>query len=169
MFKIVSLLTVGFLGFLWLLGVNPSYGSIPLTDTKKIAQSAREIKYNNTFKYRNPATEWFMFNKQNRRNGLFIDANGIRFFYLKGRLHREDGPAVEYPNGTKKWWLNGVLHREGGPAVEYSNGATEWWVHGVRHRIDGPAMEWPCGFKTWWVDGYILTEKEFNARRQCND
>lgn len=25
----------------------------------------------------------------------------------RGQLHRDDGPAVEYPNGTKEWWLNG--------------------------------------------------------------
>ena len=25
-----------------------------------------------------------------------------------GELHREDGPAVIYPDGTKKWYLNGV-------------------------------------------------------------
>lgn len=33
-------------------------------------------------------------------------ANGN--FYLKdGRLHREDGPAVEYDDGTCQFWLNG--------------------------------------------------------------
>jgi hypothetical protein len=27
---------------------------------------------------------------------------------LHGKLHREDGPAVEYVNSTKEWYLNGV-------------------------------------------------------------
>ena len=28
-------------------------------------------------------------------------------WYLNGKLHREDGPAVERSNGDKEWWLNG--------------------------------------------------------------
>ena len=28
-------------------------------------------------------------------------------WYINGKLHREDGPAVEYANGYKGWWLNG--------------------------------------------------------------
>ena len=28
------------------------------------------------------------------------------FWRRKGKLHREDGPAVEYANGTKEWWIN---------------------------------------------------------------
>ena len=29
-----------------------------------------------------------------------------RCWWLNGKLHREDGPAVEWPNGNKEWWLN---------------------------------------------------------------
>ena len=46
------------------------------------------------------------------------------------RLHREDGPAIEYENGTKEWYVNGQRHREDGPAVEGANGSKEWWVNG---------------------------------------
>lgn len=24
-----------------------------------------------------------------------------------GKLHREDGPAIEWDNGDKEWWVNG--------------------------------------------------------------
>lgn len=34
-----------------------------------------------------------------------------------GKLHRDDGPAIEHINGTKEWYINGELHREDGPAV----------------------------------------------------
>jgi hypothetical protein len=27
-------------------------------------------------------------------------------WYLNGDLHREDGPAVIYPDGTQRWYLN---------------------------------------------------------------
>ena len=48
--------------------------------------------------------------------------NGDKYWYLNGKLHREDGPAVEWSNGSKEWWLNGELHREDGPAVECVDG-----------------------------------------------
>ena len=28
-------------------------------------------------------------------------------WYLKGKLHREDGPAVEYNDGYKEWFIDG--------------------------------------------------------------
>ena len=37
---------------------------------------------------------------------------------LNGKLHREDGPAIEDSDGDKYWYLNDKLHREDGPAIE---------------------------------------------------
>jgi len=39
---------------------------------------------------------------------VHVHANGSKFWYLNGKQHREDGPAVEYANGEKLWYLNGV-------------------------------------------------------------
>lgn len=50
-------------------------------------------------------------------------------WYSKGKLHRADGPAVEYAGGFKVWHLNGERHREDGPAREYINGKKEWWIN----------------------------------------
>jgi len=36
-----------------------------------------------------------------------VHENGTKCWYLNGKLHREDGPAVEYANGTRLWYLNG--------------------------------------------------------------
>ena len=33
-------------------------------------------------------------------------ANGYKFWCLNGKLHREDGPAIEWANGDKEWYLN---------------------------------------------------------------
>ena len=33
--------------------------------------------------------------------------SGTKKWYLNDKLHREDGPAVEYADGTKCWYLNG--------------------------------------------------------------
>jgi len=34
-------------------------------------------------------------------------ANGNKSWYLNGKRHREDGPAIECASGSKFWCLNG--------------------------------------------------------------
>jgi hypothetical protein len=63
-------------------------------------------------------------------------------------------------NKTKHWRLNGKLHREDGPAIEHSNGDKYWYLNGKRHREDGPAIEYADGTKYWYLNGEQLTEKE---------
>lgn len=43
------------------------------------------------------------------------------------KIHREDGPAIEYYDGSKKWYKNGKVHREDGPAVEWSDGTRQYY------------------------------------------
>lgn len=74
-------------------------------------------------------------------------------YYLNNKLHREEGPAVEYLDGTKEWYKNGLRHREDGPAVEDSEGDKEWYLNGKAHREDGPAIEHPNGYKVWCLNG----------------
>lgn len=82
----------------------------------------------------------------------------------EGKLHRLDGPAVEYADGTKVWMVEGKFHRLDGPAEELANGTKAWYVDGKCHRLDGPAIEWADGDKEWYVEGEELTEDEFNER-----
>ena len=58
-----------------------------------------------------------------------MKTNGHKEWFINEKLHREDGPAVEWTNGSKEWWLNGKLHREDGPAVEWANGDKEWYLN----------------------------------------
>jgi len=74
-----------------------------------------------------------------------VEANGNKYWYLNGKRHREDGPAVEWANGDKFWFLNGELHREDGPAFELSNG-NKFWYFGVK--------------RAWWLNGKQVTEEE---------
>ena len=53
-----------------------------------------------------------------------------------GKLHREDGPAIERVNGDKAYYVNDKLHREDGPAVEYSNGYKVYWYHGEQIEVN---------------------------------
>ena len=41
------------------------------------------------------------------KNGLIIDANGTKRWYLEDKRHRADGPAIEYADGDKRWWFCG--------------------------------------------------------------
>ena len=59
--------------------------------------------------------------------------NGDRAWYLKGKLHREDGPTVEFANGDKVWYLNDKLHREDGPAMDFSDGEKYWYLDGKEY------------------------------------
>jgi len=63
-------------------------------------------------------------------DGLDIDSNGTKCWYLNNKYHRTDGPAIEYYNGDKQWFLNGKHHRTDGPAIEYSNGRKFWYLNG---------------------------------------
>ena len=38
---------------------------------------------------------------------LIVDSDGSKKWYLNGKRHREDGPAVEWADGSKEWYLNG--------------------------------------------------------------
>ena len=35
-----------------------------------------------------------------------------KYFNDNGKLHRENGPAVEYKNGYKAWYINGTNYNE---------------------------------------------------------
>ena len=64
-------------------------------------------------------------------------------------------------DGTIFYKLNGKLHREDGPAIEFSDGTKWWFLHDDRHRLDGPAIEHSDGYKEWWIN-YILVNPTLN-------
>jgi len=41
-----------------------------------------------------------------------IDSGTYKSWYLNGKLHREDGPAVEGVNGDKSWYINGTCKHQ---------------------------------------------------------
>ena len=56
-------------------------------------------------------------------------------------LHRVGAPAVVHLSGNKFWYINDKLHRIDGPAVEYADGtfieyafgSKSWWVEDERY------------------------------------
>jgi hypothetical protein len=89
-----------------------------------------------------------------------VDDYGTKRWYLDDKLHREDGPAVEYTDG-RTWYLNGKLHRVDGPAMEYYNGSKYWFLNDKFHRTDGPAIELTSGTKYWFLNGVEYTEADW--------
>jgi hypothetical protein len=64
--------------------------------------------------------------------------------------------------GTK-YWINAErkLHRLDGPAVEYAYGSQYWYQKGKLHRLDGPAVILSGGKKRYWyIGGIQYTSKE---------
>jgi len=70
--------------------------------------------------------------------------------------------------GTIRWYQNDKVHRLDGPAVEWVSGTKKWFQNGKLHRLDGPACEWVGGSKEWWIDGEQYTKEEFDQKvRPC--
>jgi len=98
--------------------------------------------------------EWWINGKRHREDGpAIIYAIGDQRWYINGRLHRENEPAIIYANGTQSWYLNGKRHREDGPAIICTDGDKEWYINGKRHRVNGPAVITIGGNQYWYING----------------
>lgn len=104
---------------------------------------------------------WILKEKPHYINGLMVFGDGSKEWWKNGKLHRTDGPAIEWKDYGKEWHVNGVLHRTDGPAIEFENGSKIWCVNGKLHRTNGPAIEHYDGMKEWWEHGkFIRNEKK---------
>jgi hypothetical protein len=65
--------------------------------------------------------------------GITEYSNGDKYWYLNGKRHRNDGPAIEFNDGDKHWFFKDRLHREDGPAVEVVNGDRYWYFNGIEY------------------------------------
>jgi hypothetical protein len=72
--------------------------------------------------------------------------------------------------GAIEWWLNGRRHLPDGPAIIHCNGDEEWWLNGRRHRRDGPAVihRWKSyQYKNRKIETVHIRSKQwyYNGRR----
>jgi hypothetical protein len=70
------------------------------------------------------------------KTGVFVSDYNTKYWYQEGILHRDDGPAIEYPDGEKAWYQHGQRHRVDGPAIEYASGSQSWYYHGKKIYCD---------------------------------
>jgi hypothetical protein len=97
----------------------------------------------------------------NNQSEMKVYASGAKRWYLNGKFHREDGPAIEYPDGERCWYFNGKLHRIGGPAWEWPNGERWWLLNDKVHREDGPAVECADGRREWYLNGNEFSFEDY--------
>lgn len=86
------------------------------------------------------------------------EIGGRREYSLNGKLHRENGPAIERSNGTLEWYVHGERHRENGPAIQMKNGSRFWYRNGELHRKEGAALEMVSGASAWYLNGRLHRE-----------
>lgn len=75
-----------------------------------------------------------------------------------------EDPGYEYKefvDGSKEWYRNGERHREDGPAVIWPNGTQYWLRNGEYHREDGPAMIDTKGIKIYCLNGRTISKEKF--------
>ena len=80
-----------------------------------------------------------------------------RWYDKDGRFHREDGPAIIYPDRTERWYKNGEYHREDGPAV-IDKDVQMWFLNGKLHRIGKPAAIYSDVAQYWFLNGKFHCE-----------
>ena len=64
-----------------------------------------------------------------------IEKCGTQEWYLDGKRHRTDAPAVIHANGTQMWYLDSKLHRTDGPAYISTDGHL-WWLNDFQYNFD---------------------------------
>lgn len=94
--------------------------------------------------------------------------DGSERWEVDHKLHRDDGPALLFPDGTQTWYRHGVIHRDDDlPAHECKNGDKAWYKDGLLHREGKPAIEYADGRTEWWLQGRKLSDAETVEYRQA--
>lgn len=75
-------------------------------------------------------------NKENIQGYTRKDFVKIKFYYLDGQYHNENGPAIIDFQGNYSWYLNDKKHRIGGPAVKH-NGFEYYYLDNKRYKKMG--------------------------------
>lgn len=97
-----------------------------------------------------------------KRFETFYTDTPLEAWYEKGRLHREDGPAITFKD-TEIWMRYGKFHRLDGPAVQvgHARGA-EYFFYKLRYsRAYGQRRKFTPGATEFWIYGRRYTAEAF--------
>lgn len=106
------------------LSVLPGFSVLPFLGREKQEENVVQIRFQDKILF-----------IKNQEVFKTVCDYGTICYYSNNKLHREDGPAIEWTAGAaragdKYWYLNGKLHRVDGPAVELNNGVKLWYLNG---------------------------------------
>lgn len=73
-----------------------------------------------------------------------LEDGDVYYTNSNDQLHRVGAPAVEYNDGRRWWFVNGKLHRLDGPAMEDPTGMYEeyWCINGKDMEDAGDKEKW---------------------------
>lgn len=76
------------------------------------------------------------------------------------------GVCRVFERSETRWYVNGKAHRKNAPAVINDNGMQQWWLNGQRHRLNGPAVygRQYKGGKSLWSDEYRVHGKLYKKQ-----
>jgi hypothetical protein len=63
------------------------------------------------------------------------------------------------------WYKHGKLHRENGPAIVWPDGSMMWYQNNLWHNTNGPAMIWFDGTKDYYLNGGQYTKEQWKLNR----
>jgi hypothetical protein len=125
-----------------------------MSECSRVDADVQEIK-----DWSDGGKSWWLAGKLHRTDGPAVEGLDGKMWAEHGQLHRVDGPAIEHADGSGEWFLRGKRHRVDGPAIEHPGDVfdtkAEWYQHGRLHRIDGPAIQWVDGTEQWYLDGKL--------------
>jgi outer membrane lipoprotein-sorting protein len=154
---------------------------VSVKDIKKMQEYKVEID--------NDGTEFWLnkddvLHRENDKPAV-IFADGTKLWIRNGKLHRDNGPAITYPdsmcasvediknmqeytvkidnNGTERWYnKDEKLHRDDDePAAIYYDGTKYWYKNGKLHRENGPAAIFASGYEEYWVNGVLQPDPKY--------
>lgn len=80
---------------------------------------------------------------------LFVKIDHLNRWWGEGI--DETGAGIIYGTNSKSWYKNRKLHREDGPAMEFTNGDKFWYLNGERINCQTQAeFERLCRLKAFW-------------------
>jgi len=62
-----------------------------------------------------------------------VDIENSGLIYESLIFNIDDEQEITYEDGDKSWFLNGKLHRADGPAIERSGGDKYWFLNGKKY------------------------------------
>jgi len=104
----------------------------------------RDLLYKATVPYKEKYDDktWMVIDLFNKAVYWTLDPNSVISKNIStNKLHRTNGPAYMDNIGFKSWWVNGKRHREDGPAIEserslisFGDAKYAYFVHNVEMR-----------------------------------